>query len=250
MSRGIWIGLLLGGLCLIILLIILFTCRSKTKRINQDIPNIVWVFWFGKPMSERRRQSLKEMERNLKVPITLVTEENLKDYLKWPVHPSVPHLSKIHQSDYYRIYFCLHYGGGYADIKPIQEDWRPHFQTLRKNPDIWVIGVPEIFQTVRNLTGEGEARNHSKYIRQSWFIVKPNNAYFEAIHEEQNRLLDLKGELLLKHPPTHDRCCQRGENGYPFFWEELLGQVMCRKAPTFFKHIAPLMKVPSYEGYL
>ena len=79
---------------------------------NNVIPEIVWSFWFGdKPMSENRKRAADTMERILELPVILVTAENIDSFTKWPVNPNVKHLSGVHQSDYFRIYFVLHYGG-------------------------------------------------------------------------------------------------------------------------------------------
>lgn len=265
-SKSGWVGVGVGAgigvvvvVCVVVWCVLVKQAKQAKQRIwntpsPQDypgkVPRRVWAFWFGKPMNGRRRASLRDMEATLGVPITLVTEDNLQSFLKWPVHPVVPHLSKIHQSDYYRIYFGLHYGGGYADIKPIQEDWTPHFEFLDTHPAAWVVGVPEIHRTVRNLAGPAAARHHTRYIRQSWFIARAGNPYFRAIHAAQNALLDRKGAAIKAHPPTHDRCCQHGENGYPVWWEELLGAIMCAEAPRYWDHIVPRMAVPEYRDYM
>jgi hypothetical protein len=82
---------------------------------SQVIPEIVWSFWFGdKPMNDNRKRAADTMERILEVPVILVTTENLESFTKWPVNPFVKYLSGNHQSDYFRIYFLLHYGG-YVD---------------------------------------------------------------------------------------------------------------------------------------
>ena len=85
----------------------LYACAS-----NFSVPEVVWSFWFSdEPMSENRRRAAETMERALEVPVILVTEDNLNSFTKWPVNPNVRFLSGNHQSDYFRIYFLLHYGG-------------------------------------------------------------------------------------------------------------------------------------------
>ena len=81
---------------------------------TKTIPELVWVFWFNadpSTMSENRAKAFKSMEGTLQLPIILVYDDNVRDFLRWPVHEAVWLLSGVHISDYFRIYFTLHYGG-------------------------------------------------------------------------------------------------------------------------------------------
>ena len=88
---------------------------------NSIPPQICWVFWFGDEMSDNRKQCLQKIYDNIGLEVRLITEDNINEYLQWDVHPAVEYLSGIHKADYYRIYFLLHYGGTYTDIKCITD---------------------------------------------------------------------------------------------------------------------------------
>ena len=81
---------------------------------SKTIPELVWAFWFNadpSTMSENRARALRSMEEILQLPVILVYDDNVRDFLRWPVHEAVWLLSGVHISDYFRVYFTLHYGG-------------------------------------------------------------------------------------------------------------------------------------------
>lgn len=81
---------------------------------TKTIPELVWVFWFNadpSAMSENRAKAFKSMEGILQLPVILVYDDNVRDFLRWPVHEAVWLLSGVHISDYFRVYFTLYYGG-------------------------------------------------------------------------------------------------------------------------------------------
>jgi hypothetical protein len=51
---------------------LLLTAGYKYKF---DVPQLVWVFWFGSEMSKTRNQSISEMSSIFKLPVNLITEK-------------------------------------------------------------------------------------------------------------------------------------------------------------------------------
>lgn len=81
---------------------------------TKTIPEVVWAFWFNADlsgMSPNRAQAFATMEEILQMPVILISDQNINDFLRWPVHDAVWLLSGNHKSDYFRVYFTLHYGG-------------------------------------------------------------------------------------------------------------------------------------------
>ena len=116
---------------------------------NSDIPapEVIYCFWTGdNPLTENRKKGLKTLEKYAKIPIKLITPENLSEYIKpnFPLHKGYDLLSLTAKSDYLRCYFMHHHGGGYADIKPFNHSWKSAFAKLNKHKDKYIIGYPEL----------------------------------------------------------------------------------------------------------
>ena len=74
----------------------------------------MWAFWFNADlsgMSPNRAKAFETMEEILQMPVILISDQNINDFLHWPVHDAVWLLSGVHKSDYFRVYFTFHYGG-------------------------------------------------------------------------------------------------------------------------------------------
>lgn len=224
---------------------------GETFSTVHGVPLVVWSFWFNKEaLTENRARNLDAMEHKLQIPVRFVTLGNLSNYLHWPVHDAVSYLSAVHKADYFRVYFCLYYGGGYADIKQMVEPWNLFFEKF-KDDQVWMIGVPEVPNGVAsppNVTFPADY--YKKVISNGFFISRPNNSFLKTVHEMQNQLLDRYAEELKSHPAPSDRCCFNHENGYPIGWTELLGELMAVAAMNVSEHFSRVMKMPSLEGYI
>lgn len=110
-----------------------------------DVPRVIWCFWVGdNPLSPARQAGLQSIRyHNRDLDVELVTPDRLDSFIlpEYPLHSSYPSLSYNHRSDYLRAYFLHHYGGGYADIKPLLGSWQPAFERFEKS-DKWVLGPP------------------------------------------------------------------------------------------------------------
>lgn len=104
---------------------------------------------------------------------------------------------------------------------------------------MWVIGHREVKGGV--ITAPDYPCNLSRYysdlIMQSQFIARPKNPLFEALHNEQNRVLTKHASKLKSNPPPFERCCFRHEGGYPLRWSELMGEVWCQEGIKYRNHI-------------
>jgi hypothetical protein len=215
-----------------------------------NVPKVVWIFWFGDNLSEKRRQNLAKMERILQLKVMFLQESNIKQYLHWPVHPAVQFLSDIDKSDYYRTYFLLHYGGGYTDIKPPIERWDIYFNEF-KNEETWLVGVPEIEGGVAvspNTKLPDDA--YKSLISNCFMIARKGNEILKLVHKWQHEILSRKMNELRKHPPPFSRCCANHENGYPLRWAELQGELMSAACYPRVRHLRAVMKMTNLSDYL
>lgn len=118
----------------------------------------IYTFWTGtNPMSPARRRGWDSLRRlNSDLDVVLVTPDNLGDYIKadHPLHPAYHHLCLTHKSDYLRCYFMNFYGGGYVDVKPCRNSWRPSFETLELASSAFVWDTPRTHRIwLRNSLG-------------------------------------------------------------------------------------------------
>lgn len=208
-------------------------------------------------MSQRRRRAADAMEKTLEVPVVLVTDNDLSSFTSaWPVHPAVPFLTPVHRADYFRIYFLLHYGGGYSDIKNHVESWRPHFKKIIASPSVWMVGVPELKGMNADLPGDNFPPDYyKKLMSNGWFIARPGNDFLCHVLKEQEVFLDTKLDALRAHPGTNlGRCCvtaaEQRQHEYPIGWVELLGMRMSHVSQWYHEHFEKIMKLPSVTDYI
>jgi len=163
----------------------------------------------------------------------LITQDNLYDYTKEPLHKSFHHLSATHKSDYLRCYFMHHIGGGYTDIKPITGDWHDAFNAIRdgkyasgyrepREDCIAQIPNQDIYRTL--------CANYRDIIGCCHFIFQKNTDLTKEWLDEVNCILDAKSDDLSQFPARH---CREGfqdgydpKYAYPIEWTEILGNVL------------------------
>ena len=238
---------------------------------TKTIPEVVWVFWFNadpSTMSENRAKAFKSMEGILQLPVILIYDDNVRDFLRWPVHEAVWLLSGVHISDYFRVYFTFHYGGydviisrllifssAYSDIKHHKESWGKYF-TQFHNPNTWIVGIPEIPGGVAwgplDESGPWPGNDcYQKLISNGFWIARPDNPMLAEVHQLQHKTLDRKKEDLKAHPPPiKTRCCQSDPQGYPIRWAELLGEKMSIVGLKYHTHLARVIAWPHLTDYI
>lgn len=111
---------------------------------NAIVPERVFCLWLGgNPMSEARSRQLTLLREGVGVPVQLVTEENLDEWVhpEHPLHPASDGLTVMHLADYLRAYLVAHHGGGYADIKAPSDDWKRSFDLVNTG-SVDCVGYP------------------------------------------------------------------------------------------------------------
>ena len=189
--------------------------------------NELFVFWTGdNPISVNREEAMASLREESEMPITLVTPDNLSDYIIDDIHPAYRYLSNVHKSDYLRAYFMHHHGGGYSDMKPASGSWKAAFERLNKST-AWVSGYRELgSNVVAECTGNPQMREklrrqYRKLIGCCSFICKPHTEFTEEWLSIVEGLLT-EYHIKLSWNPGNIM----GDNpGYPLAWTQIMGDV-------------------------
>lgn len=229
-------------------------------------PHVVFCFWTGlNELSPNRKACLEQLHFNLEVPLICVTPSNLPDFIVpgFPLHPAYEFLSLTHRSDYLRMYFMYHYGGGYCDIKRTTGSWRKAFDDLDKDEYKWANGYQEIEGGVplnipnwvdsdgRSMVTYPDLTNdYKKLIGNGCYIFRPHTPLGQEWYEQVHKKLDVLLPELRLHPASHPRD-SFGENGslYPIRWSGVLADVfhpLCHKYASRLLQTVPILEFHSY----
>jgi len=238
--------------------------------------NKIYIFWTGdNPISETRLKSIEKMRINSKSQIILVDKNNLDQYINPnELHPTYEYLNLAHRADYLRCFFMHHFGGGYCDIKQINDSWAPSFDLLKNSDELLCVGYQEVnHHGVANLYNSAVQLNRSNYkklkakikyryyqlnykslIGNGAFIFKPNSSLTKEWWNSLNyRLDELLPELQL-HPAKSPK--ERGGqeydgslSKYPVPWSYILADIL---HPLSFKYrsvISRTLPPPKFTDY-
>ena len=232
--------------------------QTRRKQRGGSLPEKVWCFWLGgHPMSAQRSRCLQTIRDVIGVPVELVTDETLHKYIKLdaPFHEGYQYLSGTHKCDYARGYFMHHYGGGYTDIKTTHVSWKPYFDELKGNPNLWAIGYQEgdangvapvddeqLFNEMKS--------NYKELIGNGAYIFKAGTKLTRAWVDEVNSELDEKFSELKKNPAKNSRDGEHGRaTAYPIGWSGILGSIFHPLAYKYSKHIGKNLPPPDFTNY-
>ena len=222
-----------------------------------SIERRVFMLWTGdEVMTNDREQALKKIEVNDKIKVTLITKNNLHEYVlkDYPLHPAYEYLSTVHKSDYLRCYVMHHYGGGYCDMKDILFQWEKGFDMIESNPDLLMIGIkPIIGHLLANIEEyTHELRNEliekiNSLCYMGGFIFRPQSPITTEWYNELNNRLDKYLPKLILNPSKYTReCFDSGlgfalpaptwelpvqeflseKSDYPLSWNIILAQIL------------------------
>lgn len=214
-----------------------FERANYSKNNYQSSPEIIFGFWTSdNPLTKNRENSIRLIKYNCGAEFKLVTRNNLSEYEQpnHPFHPSFCYLSAVHKADYLRTYFMHFYGGGYTDIKPHTQTWRPLFKALNQTPSAIALGYPEnkskdiafVKHFTPPLSNKKKLNRHmekhyQEIIGNCAYIFKPQTPFTELWLSECERRLSLSFNNLKKNPGN-----LYGDNpGYPLPWNSILGQI-------------------------
>jgi hypothetical protein len=209
---------------------------------------VIYCFWTGSnEMSAVRRSCFEHLKEHSGVDVILVTPETLGDYIlpEYPLHEAYPYLSNVHRSDYLRVYFMHHFGGGYSDIKRAGGSWVKAFEDMDETT--WVNGYQEIHP--EHIAHTPHRDMWSRLIGNGAFIFRPHTPISELFYSEVRRILDAKLGDLKKNPATTPCDCSELGNGYPLGWNEILGRIFHRIQPLFFDQMKASVPYPDCSNY-
>ena len=236
----------------------------------------IYIFWTGdNPIPEVRLKSIEVMNTNSQSDIVLVDNDNLHQYIDSnDIHPAYEYLNLAHKADYLRCYFMHHFGGGYCDIKQINDYWRPSFELLNSRDDLFCIGYQEVNRWgVANIYKSADQLNLAIYkkfaskimyrfyqlnykslIGNCAFIFKPNSNLTQEWWDILNTRLDELLPALRLNPAKHAK--ERGGHeydgiisNYPVPWTYVLGDIL---QPLSFKYrsaISRTLPPPKFTDY-
>jgi phosphorylcholine metabolism protein LicD len=231
---------------------------SENNQISsQKTPRVCWCFWFGsRKLPQKRMELLNKIKQVLGVEVKLITCDNISKYLIKPIHVSVPYLSGVHKSDYFRCYFLLHYGGGYMDIKNPSENWVKYFELLDMNPSIQIVGAS---QCKGCIIGDTKNPYHEQIIDwEKWciptchIIARGGSNFMKDMHTEQNLVLDKHYFALAKRsslglgPPKRK---PGSWDNYPLQLAELNDYILPKVCIKHYRDISAIMKIHDSKTY-
>jgi hypothetical protein len=213
--------------------------------------NTIYCFWSEyNPISEQRKECLKQLAEVSECNVILVTPENLNNYLlpEHPLHPAYQYLSAVHKADYLRTYFMNFIGGGYSDIKRTSHSWKGLFDELLKSDNKWILGYKEIEGGV----GYAPAVNEwHLLVGNCAYICKKNTPLTNKWYNEMIKLLDERYDKLRQNPARHPRDylgCYGSK--YPLEWNELLGRIFHRVCYEYKDKLLNTLPVPDFNSYM
>lgn len=219
----------------------------------------LFCFWTGdEVMSNDRSKALPTLS-NTELKVIFLNKNNLFQWLlaDVPLHPSYNYLSSVHKADYLRCYFMHNYGGGYSDIKVIEDSWLKSYYDLIDS-DYLANGYREI-NCLETARGRGPisdiwlALNFYKIIGCGAFIFKPNTPFTKEWFSSVNRILDEKYDLLKKYPAKSPRdfygkkLDNARKSKYPLEWSEICGQVFHPLCLKYYKRMLKTLPTPDFR---
>lgn len=250
-----------------------FHRKKKENYINFKQDNIknknIFVLWLGGEFNENRKKGLEKIKKNTKCNIIFINKDNLRNYIlkEHPLHKGFKYLSAIHQADYMRCYLMHHYGGGYTDIKPLEDSWEKGFEILKKNSNIWAVGPNTFWQHVKTCSNGNFSKKEidnlekkKKFISISFFIYKPKTPITTEWYNNLLKKMDIYYEKLKKNPAKFPRESKSGtpkpvwEGGslktkYPIIWYDILGKINFPLQVKYLSHINTSLTEPNYKDY-
>jgi hypothetical protein len=233
--------------------------RGLRQKGGADFPQKVWCVWVGgTPMSETRSKAFQSIKDTVGVEVELVTDETLPNYIKAdaPFHEAYQYLSATHKCDYIRGYLMHNYGGGYTDIKITSASWKPFFDELAADPNLWGIGCEAehagtIAPAINNEALTQEMKdNYTKIIGVYSYILRPGTEFTTAWMSQVNSELDKYLPELKIHPAKHARNGVEGNSSYPIPWAGILGSIFYPLAYKFSEHFGKNLPRPQFTNYL
>ncbi|MCT1459849.1 hypothetical protein M3G03_09935 [Aestuariimicrobium sp. p3-SID1156] len=201
----------------------------------QPAPPILWACWMGGDLSENRRRSLEGLRAQAGLEFRLVERAEDVELPDAPFHPAYPLLSAVHKSDYVRAYVMHHFGGVYADVKPLPGELRPVLDLLNGDDSRWVVAYREVTSNyvpdLPHELGVAIRRHYRSVMGPSGFGFRPGTAFTAEWMRELHARLDYFSGALAEVGGGFSPYTQPA--GYPIRWSEILADII---QPLSMKH--------------
>jgi hypothetical protein len=210
----------------------------------------LFCFWTGDNLMPSNRIVALKTLTNTELNIVYLNKNNLQNWIKndCPLHKSYENLSAVHRADYLRVYFMHNYGGGYCDIKNINNSWLQAYNELNNNKEKFAVGYPEIGWKGVSRVGGFEylnlLLNCDKLIGNCAYIFKPKTEFTTEWLDKTNELLDSLSSELIKFPASvpedfKGKKIDGTVSKYPLKWSQLLGDIF---HPLCYKYRNKILK--------
>jgi len=217
----------------------------------------IFCFWTGEnPITERRLFGLETICKNSGCKVEYITKDTVYKWQKnnYPFHPAYEYLSAVHKADYLRCYFMYHYGGGYCDIKPLYNSWKPAFELIKKNTELWAVGFAE--ESPGDIANIDDKRLYSKMqmrykdmIGTSAYIFRPKTQLALEWINKVHSILDNKYESLKSYPAPDSRTKNEEDSKYALKWTEILGNVFHPLCYKYLNRVSTILPKPDCINY-
>lgn len=231
----------------------------------KQLPFRVWCIWVGgQEMTEPRRACLQSIRENIGVPVTLITDDTLHEYVVkgYPIHPGYTYLSAVTKGDYIRTYMMHHYGGGYTDIKHTQQSWLPYFEELANNEQKWVCGYKEVNEGGVACLGPEEHELQAE-LRARWkelvgncaFVCKSHTPFTEQWIQNLHRVMDSLLPKLQASPAKHPRDAlghwiHGSYSTFPIRWAQIAGCIFHPLCLQYSDRLLNTLPEPKFTEYM
>jgi len=217
----------------------------------------IFCFWTGSnPITERRLFGLEQMRKNSGCKVEYITPETVDSWQtdNHPYHPAYKYLSPVHKADYLRCYFMYHYGGGYCDIKPVNTSWKPAFDLINKNTELWAVGFPEekpddLANIDDKVLYNKMQKRYRDMIGTSAFICRPKTQLTLEWINKVHSILDTKYELLKSYPAPYPRVKNEEDTNYALKWTEILGNIFHPLCYKYLNRVSTFLPKPECINY-
>lgn len=222
---------------------------------------VIFSGWMGpNAMSPQREAALLTLVRNTGCAQAHVTMQTLGDWVDpaYPLHPLFDKLSAVHKCDYLRCYLLHVHGGGYADVKHTQKNWRPFFDQLERSAAFGMgyteVGPQGVARVGGALQEEMQANFH-KIVGMCAMIFRRRTDFTTEWYRQVYDLIESKADELIRNPARHpqDRFGGVFEDGsvsaYPFAWTGVGGDIFHPLAYRHSEQILHADMAPSFSNY-
>jgi len=205
-------------------------------------------------MSEQKKYALQTLSQT-GLEVILIHPGNLKDYLVEPLHEGYQYLSEEHKVDYLRIYFMHHYGGGYADIKPISDNWTPSIDAFYLDRHAWILGYQENEYKCAIIKGNPDM---TQMLQDHWYeligndayVCKPRTPFTTDLYRDMIQKINIHLDLLKQFPAINPQQVYSSQYPYPFDKTDLRAQLFHPLIYQYRNLVHHTLPRPHYSNYM